>query len=68
MTAFPCKLGTDVNTNTKEYTITAPIWAIPLLIFSYMSFILFVSIAGDDGGMNHVTAAGNFRNTASEWC
>lgn len=67
MTAFPCKLGIDVNTNTKEYTITVPIWATLLLIFSYMSFTLFVSVAGADGGMNHVTAASNFRNTALEW-
>lgn len=36
-----------------------------LMIFSCVSFALFLSIAGGDGGMNHITAAGNFRNTGN---
>lgn len=63
ITAFPWKLGIDVNTSTEEYALTVLIWAILLMIFSCMSFTLFLSIAGADGGMNHITAAGNFRNT-----
>lgn len=68
ITAFLWKLGIGVNTSTKEYTITTLIWDILLIIFSCMSFTLFLSIAGGDGGMNHITAAGNFRNTAWECC